>query len=319
MANGFENISWLLGYYLDGWADLVEGMGKHAPGVKLGVINQLNQRLMPDRVKVGETEIKEGFFTDTTRPYVETKTSPGARTLIYVEQHGNDLYASWRSYLRPTINWGLIVKYAIASLILSVIVISIIWIFATVNIVTSAFKMWNSKPFSTAFWTWLGFYTAICFGYIALLVLIYLFGKLIKKDFSNIPDNVFIPILFFVGVIGSFFIKDTGHTMVQEISLLFKNIKQGYLFLAIPFSLIPLAISIFEYLLGIAAIVGLIIRKNLLAFILKEPNIFDADDIIAMNLSVHKSMLRVLDEVGIDNSKLRLKGPFKSGRSGEVV
>jgi len=319
MTNRFENISWLLGYYLDGWADLIEGMGEHAPNVKQGVINQLNQRQMPDRVKVGEAEIKEGFFTDPTRPYVETKTSPGARTLIYVEQHGNDLYASWRSYLRPTINWGLIVKYAIASLILSVIGISIFWIIATANIVNSAFKMWNSKPFSTAFWTWFGFSAAIYFGLFVLNILSLLLQGKIKNDIFTGVSNGIILLIFVVGFISSFIFKDTGQTMLHEISLLYKNIKYGYLFLAIPFSIIPLAISIFEYLLGIVAIAGLIIRKNLLAFILKEPNIFDADDITAMNLSVHKSILRVLDEVGIDNSKLRLKGPYKSGRSGEVV
>ena len=38
-----------------------------------------------------------------------------------------------------------------------------------------------------------------------------------------------------------------------------------------------------------------------------------------MNISVHKTILRVLDEVGIGTSKLRLKGQFKGGRSGETV
>ena len=53
--------------------------------------------------------------------------------------------------------------------------------------------------------------------------------------------------------------------------------------------------------------------------ILKEPSLFDAEDITAMNLSIHKSLLRALDQGGIDSSRLRLKGEFHSGRRRDTV
>jgi len=56
-----------------------------------------------------------------------------------------------------------------------------------------------------------------------------------------------------------------------------------------------------------------------LAYFFIEPNVFDAEDITAMSLSVHKSVLRALDSAGIDSSKLRLKQDFKGGRRDQVV
>jgi hypothetical protein len=66
-------------------------------------------------------------------------------------------------------------------------------------------------------------------------------------------------------------------------------------------------------------LVGIIFRRSPLVFLFREPSIFDADDITAMNLSVHKSMLRALDQEGIDSSKLRLKGEFKGGRRQDTI
>ena len=315
MKNNFNDVSWLLGYYIDGWADLIEGMGHQAPEVKSKVIDQLNQRQMPD-IEVGETEIKEGFFSDLTRPYVETKTSPGVRTFIYIEQHGDDLYTSWRSYLRPTINWQLILRYAAAAFIISVIVSIIVWIIAAVRAINLGFELWNSETFSTAIGTWFLFFAAISIG---LAILVALAGQLIKKDSEKYFKNGFIYIVLLAGLIGSFFFKGTGHTMYDEISLLFTRIKEVFAYTFTPFLIVPFAINILGYILVGVAIIGFFLRKNLFAFIIKEPSIFDTDDITAMNLSVHQSILRGLDEVGIEGSKLRLKGQYKSGRSGEVV
>jgi hypothetical protein len=64
---------------------------------------------------------------------------------------------------------------------------------------------------------------------------------------------------------------------------------------------------------------GRIFKGSFLAFFFVEPNLFDADDITAMSLSAHKSILRGLDNAGIDVSKLRLKQDFKGGRRDEVV
>jgi hypothetical protein len=75
------------------------------------------------------------------------------------------------------------------------------------------------------------------------------------------------------------------------------------------------------FILG-AIVIGVIsrlIRGNFMAFFFIEPNIFDAEDITAMSLSTHKSILRALDTTGIDITKLRLKRDFKGGRLGETV
>jgi hypothetical protein len=69
----------------------------------------------------------------------------------------------------------------------------------------------------------------------------------------------------------------------------------------------------------IAALIGRFTKGDFLAFFFKVPNIFDAEDITAMGLSTHKSLLRALDSVGIDSSKLRPKQDFKGGRKGELV
>mgnify|MGYP001477611831 CR=1 FL=1 len=67
------------------------------------------------------------------------------------------------------------------------------------------------------------------------------------------------------------------------------------------------------------AILGYALKGDMLAYFFVEPNLFDAEDITAMQFSVHKSLLRALDATGIDTSKLRLKQEFKGGRKSEVV
>ena len=64
---------------------------------------------------------------------------------------------------------------------------------------------------------------------------------------------------------------------------------------------------------------GKLIRDDVLVFFFVKPNLFDADDIAAMSLSAHKTILRALDLIGIDSSKLRIKQNFKGGRQGEDV
>lgn len=55
------------------------------------------------------------------------------------------------------------------------------------------------------------------------------------------------------------------------------------------------------------------------AFFYVKPTRFDSDDITAMMLAAHKSLLRALDKVGVDTSQLRLKQQFKGGSSDESV
>lgn len=50
-----------------------------------------------------------------------------------------------------------------------------------------------------------------------------------------------------------------------------------------------------------------------------QVNLFDKEDTVATNLSVHKSLLQALDKVGIDASSLRLKQNFNAGAHDEVI
>jgi len=67
----------------------------------------------------------------------------------------------------------------------------------------------------------------------------------------------------------------------------------------------------------ILVIAGKQIKGDQLAYFFQQVNLFDAEDISALNLSVHKFVLRALDNTGIDVSKLRIKQKFSGGRRGE--
>ena len=92
-----------LGFYLDGWADMVEGMGGKATDVRKDLITELKNRKMPE-VEVEAVDAQPVVLSSDTRPYSITTTSPGATTTIYVGQHGHDLYTSWRVFLKPILN-----------------------------------------------------------------------------------------------------------------------------------------------------------------------------------------------------------------------
>ena len=92
-----------LGYFLDGWADLIEGMGEKAEEVRQKVITGLTDRKMPSIYPI---EV-DGFASMTgseLRHYLLSTTRPGATTAIYVGKHGVDLYASWRTFIHPVFN-----------------------------------------------------------------------------------------------------------------------------------------------------------------------------------------------------------------------
>lgn len=214
-----------LGYFLDGWADLVEGMGDMAKEVRRDVLAQLKGRDMPD---IGLAD-KIGYVSSWSgerRDYVVSDTHPGATTTVYIAEHGKDLYASWRTFIKPKFN-----------------------------------------------------------------------------------DNVIAVVLGIAAILGFFLggLQQTwGPYSRQETSISFS----GWLTMGI-------IVLILE--LGLLVAGGRILKGHSWAFFLVEPNIFDAEDITAMSLSAHKSILRALDNSGIDISKLRLKQTFKGGRRGEEV
>jgi hypothetical protein len=214
-----------LGIFLDGWSDLIEGMGGKANEVRVEVLKQLQSRGMPE---IGLSNIIAfvGIFSSERRDYVITDTEPGARTTIYISQFGKDLYASWRTWIEPKMNWDLLKWFGIGAGVLG---------FFSGGIQQSG-GFFGPSSLSFSFPGWI--LSTIGFGIFGAILLAFT-GKMVKGSYT--------------------------------------------------------------------------------AFFYIEPNIFDAEDITAMGLAVHKSILRALDTSGIDITKLRIKERFSGGRRGEDV
>ena len=228
-VSGTTNVN-NLGHFLDGWADLIEERGDKAQEARQLVYQFLKERNMPD-IAVAQKEGVVGLRS-AKRPYNLTTTHPGATTAIYVGQHGQDLYVSWRTYRQAVLHDRLKVAVVIA------VLIGLFFLYQGYSNLTGGFFSFMSA--GTAILTSLPIALGVAIGVlIAEVVLMGIWGHYINRDAWS---------LFFV-----------------------------------------------------------------------QPNLFDADDITAMSLSAHKSILRALDKTGIDTSELRLKQHFKGGRSNETV
>jgi hypothetical protein len=330
-----------LGYYLDGWADLIEGMGAKVEKVRADILRQLKERNMPD-VYVEEVQMKEGLITlDSHRDYVINTTFPGVTTTIYVAKHGNDLFASWRTFICPTINWlFMAIYYGIA--FLSVISINKYineQLFSGMNLFSS-----NSDGLTkNSIVLILSYFTTII---ISALIYPFVYNKIVeyfikrrnigvinmKQEIFNFirkHPNIFwesdiqknykllnIYISFILGTLMFFIAAWSDIIRNQDLNDFIRGI------LDVParfLNLLLYSIPMFFFILFVVAIAGIFLRRNILAFILKEPSLFDQEDITAMSLTVHKTLLHALDMTGIDVSKLRIKGEFKGGRRGENI
>jgi hypothetical protein len=213
-----------LGYFLDGWAEIIEGMAGKEVEVRNTVLEGLKNREMPEigiQSKRGVVQL----IGSAVREYIINTTDPGVTTAVYIAKHGKDLYASWKTFIRPVIDKPILVVT--------------LTICALLGLIVGGIDRSNSFYSSTetfSFGGWIGW--TIVF-------------------------------LIIAGI-----------------------------------------------LLGFA---GRILRGNALAFFFVEPTIFDADDIAALSISVHKTILRSLDQSGIDVSKLLIKQSLKGGRRGEDV
>ncbi len=69
----------------------------------------------------------------------------------------------------------------------------------------------------------------------------------------------------------------------------------------------------------LVACAGFMLRRGFFGFFVKELDFFDADDITAMALAVHKSLLQAADTVGIDIHLLRVKEQFRGGRRDRLI
>jgi hypothetical protein len=130
-----------LGYFLDGWADLIEGMGSKVEEVRSKIIRGLQEREMPD-IQVSEKNGYVSQISDEVRAYTITTTSPGATTTIYIGKHGKDLYTSWRTFISPVLNWrNIAIAVGIAVFIgLAASELRSLWTFLSTTIILILFE-----------------------------------------------------------------------------------------------------------------------------------------------------------------------------------
>jgi hypothetical protein len=154
-----------LGYYLDGWADLVEDKGNQAEQIRLTVQKILQERNMP-QVRVTRQRPMVGA---ESRDYESADTYPGAVTTVYVGEHGKDLYVSWRTFIKPVLNQNVIVAILLVAGILGL------------------FSWFSTNSF---FWAMLSF---VLFGALAAAFVGFL-GRMLKGSsvaFFFIEPNLF--------------------------------------------------------------------------------------------------------------------------------
>jgi len=92
-----------LGFYLDGWADLIDDMGGLTDEVRQALMKDLERRKMPS-IKYKDGLVSFDLMKTEKRRYALLKTDPGVTTTMDIGEHGTDLYVSWRTYIKPTIN-----------------------------------------------------------------------------------------------------------------------------------------------------------------------------------------------------------------------
>lgn len=92
---------------MDGWSELIEGMGTKADQVRSDVLDHLRSRNMPN-IGLGNKIGYVSLISSKERDYVIAERNPGAVTTVYISQHGTDLYASWRTYFAPQLNKDLL-------------------------------------------------------------------------------------------------------------------------------------------------------------------------------------------------------------------
>lgn len=222
-----------LGFFLDGWADLVEGYGDKADEIRNEVYKSLKSREMPD-VKVFRAVGTAGIGQDG-RPYNIATTFPGVSTIVYIGKHGKDILASWYTFVKPVPNWKVL-------------------------------------------------------GAIAILA----------------------------GIIGLQFASDAMKAASQFSNAYFGLISTTQVLLAGLGTFIITTLSVWGAGVLLLAILGYFLIRDPLWVMVIRPNLFDADDIIAMSLSAHKSILRAIDKAGLDSAILRPKQSFIRRKNEEV-
>ena len=95
-----------LGVFLDGWADIAEGIGERVEEVQNIIHQSLLERDMPE-VKVEAVRVTAGMLSEK-RHYLVTSTYPGITTTIRAGRYGKDLFVTWSTYIKPVFNWKIL-------------------------------------------------------------------------------------------------------------------------------------------------------------------------------------------------------------------
>ena len=220
-AQGF-NVKKLSSWYLqvDGWAEIIEGRADEAQNIRSSMIKHLEAR-MPDTLNASAVTAYPGIYSRPRRPYLVITGYAGTITTVYIDKHGSDVYASWRTFISPVINWLLHLVFVILSVMI-----------ATSIVENNVRTIWQTPNYESFPWWFVLVYLGLCL---------------------------------------------------------------------------------------VTAFLGNVFEKNPGAYFFVQRTVFDLDDITAISLATHKSLLGSLDENGIDINKLRLKRSFSSGRKGEEI
>lgn len=274
------------GILLKEWAELIEDQTGKAQAVQERLATNLKTRNMPE-VKLEKVQWQYSS-QEAARLGMRTTKAAGYTSIIFVRNHGQDLYVSWRLYQRQVVNWTNIVVFA-----------------GIVAPLVSAVIAWRDLlGWVIGFILWLA--VALILGVGAGLLAYKGLRREIPIPNVSAQTN---EILNVVIGIASPIIALIILTQVLSIPR-FPGIPPG--FVAIYAAI--LALGLVGALIG-----GVITDGNPLAYLFHITTVFDADDSLAMILSVHQSLLRALDQVGVDTSQLRLPHETIEGRVGEAV
>lgn len=284
-----------LGVVLDGWSELIDGRGNQADNVRAYINEQLEVRQMPQvttRPTSGYVNTKEA-----ARPYLASTRYPGVTGAIYVVAHGEDLYVSWKTFQKRIPNWrnigimiGLSLLFGIldnADAWFTLLGRSILWVtwllFFVAGIVLlplGAWRLYQKIKTTATFEQQVNLTPVLDRALTVLSVIVGLLVMAILVSLISPPPRLFLP----------------------SISSLLRAAFWAFL-----------AISIASFFLGT-------IRHGYpLAYFLAIPNLFDADDTLALSFSIHKTVVHALDRAGIDVSALHKKASTTRGRPNEEI
>ncbi|GAB4156529.1 MAG: hypothetical protein Fur0021_24840 [Candidatus Promineifilaceae bacterium] len=268
-----------LGQRIDGWADLLDDQAGQAANIRQRLIQRLQRRNMP-LITLSHKDVMLGGLVGESRPYQISLHRVGTTVAVYVGEFGADLYVAWDVFVRLVWKWSTIIILFLTPLLLN--------------------------------------------------LLRYL---LLSMDLYGLFAQVFLPVLLLFGIVGaaSFLIRQSfwafyADWVVWVVAIL---VSSGGPFLLGDFFYFFYRFDISNLLANVAgafvlsaallALIGLITQRSAWAYFRQEYNHFRADDIAAMTLAVHKSILETLDEVGINTALVRGKEEFRGGRRERVI